>query len=198
MLTFSCGISLFLRSVSNCIISMSFMFLLSLSIFSFCKGYLLMLHSMMLWSERKCDFVMFWTQLWSALCVIQCKVLPALCVGKFIIWCRLNVLSISAMLPVSIWSDEFHGILKCPSIVGWEFSFNTKLRSQEILPEKLAFALDSFLIMLVCKLKQRKPVEAWQLVHQMIFYTVLTFWTFNPHLWMHIVPLLSYLYIHVR
>ena len=41
-----------------------------------------MVHSIMLRSERKSDFVMFWIQICSALCRIQSRVLPVLCVGK--------------------------------------------------------------------------------------------------------------------
>ena len=71
---------------------------------------------------------MFWIQFCSALCIIQSSVLPALCVGKFINCYRLNVFNISGKLQVSIWSGKFHGILKSPSTVGWDFSFNTEVK----------------------------------------------------------------------
>ena len=74
------------------------------------------------------DFVMLWVQFCSNLCIIQSRVLPVLCVGKFINWCRLDVFSISAELQVSLWTGEFHGILKSPSILGWEFLFNTEVK----------------------------------------------------------------------
>ena len=61
--------------------------------------------------------------------------------------------SISIKHQVSMWSGEFHGILKSSSTAGREFSFNNWLRSQEIPPEMLAFALDSFLIYVVCILE---------------------------------------------
>ena len=132
MLPFSCGSSiLLLRSVSNCFISMSFMFLLSHSIFTLCEGSLIM---SILWCSNlkdNLDLVMFWIQFYSVLCIIQSRVLPVLCFGKVINWCRLNVFSISAKLWVSIWSDEFHGTLKCHSIVGWEFSFNIEVMKSE-------------------------------------------------------------------
>ena len=99
---------------------------------------------------------MFWIQLCSALCIIQSRVLPTLCVGKFVNWCRLNVVSISAKLQVSVWSGEFHGILKSPSVEGWKFSFNIEVKRSENSSRNVSVCT-VFFNMVVCILEKRRP-----------------------------------------
>ena len=51
---------------------------------------------------------MFLKQFCSALDIIHSRLLPALCVGKFINWCSFNMFNILVKLPASALSGQFH------------------------------------------------------------------------------------------
>ena len=140
---------------------MFFKFLLCFSIFSDINGAFLIVHSIMQWSDRNSNLVRLWIQLSSSLWIIQSKVLPALCIGNSISCVKLNVYNISFILLVSICSKRFHGILKSPVIIGWEFSFSSNVKNSLNSSKKLRFSVDSSLSKVVCKSRQ---IVCWNLM----------------------------------
>ena len=109
------------------------------------------------------------------------------------------MINISVNLQVYIWPGKFHGILRSPSITAWEFSFNIEAKKSELLLEMLASVLDPFLNMVVCILENRRPDVVLQVAHQISFSRLfLPFEHLNLISECTLVPLLSYLCIHVK